>query len=58
MLYAFFILSTELSMSLNEQLHGQHLVKDVVIRALQSHYSDPEPKKVSGFCSLSDAVLM
>ena len=28
------------------KLHGQHLVHDVVLRAMRSHFSDPNPAKV------------
>ncbi|KAF2349569.1 Torsin [Trinorchestia longiramus] len=34
-----------LSLSLREQLHGQHLVRDTVVRAILAHYQNPEPKK-------------
>uniref|UniRef100_A0A2P2I884 Torsin-1A-like n=2 Tax=Hirondellea gigas TaxID=1518452 RepID=A0A2P2I884_9CRUS len=36
---------TAIKNELKSRVHGQHLVQDVVVRAILSHYSDPEPKK-------------
>lgn len=36
---------TLLHHSLEDRVHGQHLIQDVVVRALRSHYDDPQPRK-------------
>ncbi|XP_018019010.1 torsin-1A-like isoform X2 [Hyalella azteca] len=35
----------KLEESFSSRLHGQHLVNEVVVRAILSHHADPQPKK-------------
>lgn len=36
---------TALTLKFDENLHGQHLVKDVIVRALRGHLSNDQPQK-------------